>query len=114
MIREFYRVGNINKDREDSIQFSVKSLKDLSVVIDHFSKYPLLTQKRADYELFNRVVDLMNRREHLTLEGLKKIVSLRAAMNNGLSEKQKAAFPDVVPVQRPLVEGQVPLRADPH
>jgi hypothetical protein len=114
MIRVFYRVGNINKDREDSIQFTVKSLKDLPVVIDHFSKYPLLTQKRADYVLFKRVVDLMKRREHLTPEGLKKIVSLRAAMNNGLSEKQKAAFPDVVPVQRPLVEDQVPLRADPH
>jgi len=107
MIRVFYRVGNINKDREDSIQFTVKSLKDLPVIIDHFSKYPLLTQKRADYVLFKRVVDLMKRREHLTPEGLKKIVSLRAAMNNGLSEKQKAAFPEVTPEKRLIINEQI-------
>jgi hypothetical protein len=114
MIQKFFRVGKINKGGEDSIQFSVGSLKDLLVVIDHFSKYPLLTQKRADYELFKRVVELMERREHIRLEGLKKIVSLKAAMNNGLSEKHKAAFPDVVPVQRPLVEDKVLLQVDPH
>jgi hypothetical protein len=53
--------------------------------------------------LFKQVVDLMNRKEHLTLEGLKKVVSLKASINNGLSEEQKAAFSDLVPVHRPLV-----------
>lgn len=77
------------------------------MIIDHFNKYPLITQKRADFELFKQIVDLMNRQEHLTPDGLKKIVGLRAAINNGLSEKHKAAFPDVVPVQRPLVVDQV-------
>ena len=48
----------------------------------------------------------MERREHLTLEGLHKIISIRASMNNGLSPKLKLAFPDIVPVVRPLVENQ--------
>ena len=104
MIRAYFGgVGGIRKHGKDGIQFPVRSVKDLAVVIDHFAKYPLITHKRADFELFKQVVDLMNRKEHLTLDGLYKIVSLRAAMNNGLSEEQKAAFPDVVPVQRPLV-----------
>lgn len=47
---------------------------------------------------------MMNRREHLTLEGLKKIVSLRAAMNNGLSPQLKVAFPNTIPVHRPVVD----------
>jgi hypothetical protein len=76
------------------------------VIIDHFEKYPLITQKRSDYELFKKVVDMLNRKEHLTPVGLQKIVNLRAAINNGLSEVQKAAFPDAVPVGRPLVVDQ--------
>ena len=112
MIQKQLGVGSIGKDRKDSVQFRVTSIKELSVIMDHFSKYPLITQKRADYELFNRILDLMKSQQHLSLDGLKKIVSLKAAMNNGLSEKLKAAFPDVVPVQRPSVE--VPLRVDPH
>ena len=39
--------------------------------------------------------------EHLTQEGLRKIVAIRAMMNLGLSDKLKLAFPDVVRVERP-------------
>ncbi len=54
----------------------------------------------------------MNRQEHLTLDGLVKVVSLRGGMNTGLSEKLKAAFPAAVPVERPLVTDQE--IKDPH
>jgi hypothetical protein len=47
-------------------------------------KYPLLTQKRADFELFKLVAEMVYRKEHLTMEGQHKIVSIRAAINNGL------------------------------
>jgi hypothetical protein len=32
--------------------FIVSSIKELEVIINHFDKYPLLTQKQADYLLF--------------------------------------------------------------
>ena len=48
--------------------------------------------------------EIIERHEHLTLEGLRKIVAIRASMNRGLSDKLKLAFPDVVPVERPIVE----------
>ena len=99
--------GKIYKHSETSVQYRVRSHEDIAVIIDHFDKYPLLTQKRADYLLFKSIVELCNQKEHLTQDGLKKVVSLRAAMNTGLSEKQKAAFPDVVPVGRPIVKNQV-------
>lgn len=53
----------------------------------------------------------MEKEEHLTKEGLKKIVSIRASMNWGLSDKLKIAFPDITPVERPAVE--VPENIDP-
>jgi len=55
--------------------------------------------------LFKKVVDLMNRKEHLTIEGLHEIVTIKASINLGLSVELKAAFPGIVPV-RPLVENQ--------
>lgn len=55
---------------------------------------------------------LMNSKEHLTPEGLRQIVAIKAAMNLGLSEKLKLAFPYVVPVERPLVE--LPQTIDPQ
>lgn len=54
----------------------------------------------------------MNRKEHLTHDGLNKIVNHRASINNGLSDKLKAAFPDTNPVPRPLVVDQE--IKDPH
>jgi hypothetical protein len=74
------------------------------VIIPHFDKYPLLTHKRADFELFKPVANLMNRKEHLTTEGLHKIVSIKASINNGLSVALSEYFPDVIPVQRPEVQ----------
>jgi hypothetical protein len=83
----------------------VTNVKDLTnVIIPHFYKYPLLTQKQADFELFKRLIELMNLKEHLTTEGLHKILSIRASINQGLTEKLKTAFPGIVPVSRPEVK----------
>jgi hypothetical protein len=41
----------------------------------------------------------MNCKEHLTIEGLRKIVAIKAVMNNGLNDVLKEAFPTVVPVR---------------
>jgi hypothetical protein len=45
-------------------------------------------------------------KEHLTIVGLLKIVSIKAALNRGLSEKLKSAFPNIEVVSRPKVEDQ--------
>jgi hypothetical protein len=42
----------------------------------------------ADFILFKQVVNLMNNKAHLTLEGLKQIVNIKALMNLGLSDNQ--------------------------
>ena len=48
----------------------------------------------------------MKNKEHLTIEGLIKIVNIRTSMNRGLSEILHTNFPDVVPVAIPLVENK--------
>jgi hypothetical protein len=75
------------------------------VIIPHFEKYPLLTQKLADFILFKEIVHKVILKEHLTLKGLEVIISKRIAMNLGYlqEEKFKAAFPNILKTERPLI-----------
>jgi hypothetical protein len=99
-------VGEIFKS-EQNIRYVVSSLSDLAVIIDHFDKYPLITQKLADYLLFKKGVDLIKEKEHLTMEGLRKIVAIKASMNLGLSYELKAFLPGIISISRPLVNNSV-------
>jgi hypothetical protein len=104
----FDNVGGIYEDRNDLIKYQVSSNKDLiRVIIPHFSKYPLLTQKRTDFELFKQVVEMLSRKEHYKMEILQQIVNLKASSNEGLTDLLKKAFFEVVPVQRLIVVDQV-------
>ena len=54
-LKEFFSgVGTISIDNKaNAVKYSVDSLKDLTtIVIPHFKKYPLITQKLADFILF--------------------------------------------------------------
>jgi hypothetical protein len=52
------------------------------------------------------VVGIVNRGEHLTVRGLREILSVRASMNKGLTEVLKESFPEISPVPRPTVSNQ--------
>jgi len=41
------------------------------------------------------------------MEGLRKLIAIKASMNRGLSDKLKSAFPNIIPVDRPVVIDQV-------
>lgn len=99
----FGGAGSITKQTSETTQYRVQSIKKLTVILNHFDKYPLITRKWADYKLFKQAFTLIQNKEHLTMEGLSKIVAIKASMNLGLPKELKAAFPDVTPVQRPNV-----------
>jgi LAGLIDADG endonuclease len=81
--------------------FQVTKLGDLVFIIDHFNLYPLKTQKYADFLLFKKAFYIINDKKHLTIEGLQELISIRASLNKGLSERLKLAFPNIKPVLRP-------------
>ena len=105
-IHAFFGVGQIKISKvRRTVVYSVHSVKDLTnVIIPHFCKYPLLTQKGADFELFKMIIDLINSKEHSTIEGIHKIVSIRGSLNWGLTPTLAEAFPDIIPVVRPLIK----------
>jgi hypothetical protein len=68
----FSETGSISINK-GNVTYTVSSIEDLNkIIIPHFEKYPLLTQKRSDFELFKKIIHLMVNKEHLTIEGLKK------------------------------------------
>lgn len=98
----FGGVGVITKPQRDMCAFRITSPNQIAEkILPHFDKFPLVTNKLADYLLFKEVVLMVLRGEHRNEEGLQSIVNLRASLNLGLSEVLKVAFPDTVPVARP-------------
>lgn len=100
-LRQTLGVGKIHKHGKESVQYRVESTKELQVIIDHFDRYPLISAKVADYLLFKQCYNLIVLKEHLTLDGLLKLVGLKASLNLGLPEDLQKAFPSAIPVMRP-------------
>ena len=79
--------------------YSIKSVKDIyTVIIPHFCKYPLLTQKQADFILFKNILELMVQKEHLTPLGFKKVLEYKNILNKGLPvELAESLFSPLLP-----------------
>jgi hypothetical protein len=92
----FGGIGYVSKpNKASTVEFRVSTLKDLVyIIIPHFDKYPLISKKGIDYLLFKQIILLMLNEGHHTLEGIKKIVNIRASLNTGLSDVLKEAFPN--------------------
>jgi len=64
-------LGGIGQVRlyEDHAIYVVGSKPELEELINHFNNYPLLSSKWADFELFCKIFNLVNKKAHLTQEG---------------------------------------------
>jgi len=97
-------IGSIHLARNrDIVNYSIDSMEDLNKLIFHLEKYPLLTQKAADFLLFKKAVEIVNNKAHLTVQGVNKIVNIKASMNLGLSDILKSEFAGYTPVERPVI-----------
>lgn len=99
-IKNYLEVGQIHISGKNLLQHRIQTIDELAVLIKHLKNFQLLTQKRGDFLLFKQAYELVINKEHLTKEGILKIVSLKASLNRGLSEQLKAAFPDNNPAIR--------------
>lgn len=107
-LQSYFGVGKIKQDlSHNAITFYVNSVKELTtVILPFFNKYQLITQKQADFLLFKSAIKLIKEGEHLKPQGLAKIVSIKASMNKGLSDKLGAYFSSITVVDRPEILDQ--------
>lgn len=102
LLQRYFGFGNVSI-QGDSVIFQVSKLSDLECIIDHFDKYPLKSKKYADYLLFKQAFAIVKDKLHTTEVGLHKLLSIRASLNKGLSDRLKTDFPDVTPILKPEV-----------
>ena len=83
LIQQHFGCGRIRPDRSDrTVKWETRSLLPIrTAVIPHFRKYPLLSGKRRDFELFADICERMARGDHLIRSGLLEIVRLAGGMN---------------------------------
>lgn len=82
--------------------YEISSLNALNIVREHFEKYPLQTTKYVHFKLWCEVLDIMEKKEHLTPEGFKKILSIKSVFPKGLSSSLLEDYPNIVPINKPV------------
>ena len=112
-IQSYFGVGSISKQGEYKYQYRVQSIKDMVSIIKHFDNYPLLSEKQIDYELIKKAFNIIYNKEHLTQNGLNKVIALKACLKRGLPSDISLAFSDVMLIDRPTVNN-IDVKIDPY
>jgi len=93
----FNNVGCINELNNNIVVYQIRDVKDLTnVVIPHFEKFPLFTNKEKDFLIWKDIVILINKKEHLNEKGLMKIINLKTFLNKGLSKELLVYYSNLV------------------
>lgn len=87
-IKEYLGFGivYIQRDRRKNhstcYRYQASRLEDVKKIIKFFRENPLRSNsKRNDFELFSRIMELIENKEHYTEKGLDKIINLKNKMH---------------------------------
>ena len=80
-IQNYFGFGSIGKNHGDRQEFRVRGMDNLKKLVNFFNEYPLQSVKKHDFKIFCQILEMMEQKEHLNLEGLNKIASLASQMN---------------------------------
>jgi len=101
-LQAYFGVGGIYKHCGDMMRYKVSSIQDITkAIIPHFDKYPLVTQKLVDLNIFKRIVCILNKGP-VSREDLQEIVNLKTSLNLGISPALKESFPNTKELARPI------------
>jgi hypothetical protein len=83
VIQGYFGCGTLRPDRSDrTLKWEIRSLPLLiERVVPHFRRYPLLSGKQRDFELFAEICRRMVAGDHRCPDGLREIVTAASQMN---------------------------------
>ena len=89
-VKEFFGCGRISFQKEyrenqrDNYRYQVSHLQELnSVIIPFFrKKYLHSTPRKKDFELFCKIVELVNGKKHKTSAGIMRVQKLKSQMHS--------------------------------
>lgn len=102
-IESYFQCGFIRKYKRDGMmKYEVRNLSNLcDIIIPHFEKYPLLTQKKSDFNKFKNICLMMRSNQHRNEQGLKKIIDLACDMNpSGTRKISKESLIKIIGLSR--------------
>ena len=80
-LKSFFGCGVVRRNHGQRMAFRVRGIEHLEkCIIPFFEAHPLKTRKQIDFLRFRKVVTLMARGEHLTLEGIERIRKIASRM----------------------------------
>lgn len=83
MVKYFFNCGVFAHKKNGIVSFTVRDFYSIkNVVIPHFLKYPLRGTKYLDFISFKEAFHVIESKEHLTIEGIKKIYLIGKEMNS--------------------------------
>ena len=86
--------------------YEISSIKSLVNVRKHFEEFPLQTTKYVHFKLWCQVMDILEKKEHLTKLGFNKVLSLKSLFPRGLSAKLLEVYykENIPPITKPVFE----------
>ena len=83
MMKDYFGYGSFRGNKTDrTIKYEIRSIEVLmKKVIPHFRRYPLQSGRQKDFVVFAKICERINKRRHLTKEGLIEIVKLRSQLS---------------------------------
>jgi hypothetical protein len=82
-LKAYFGCGVVRKNHGTRLCYRVRGHDNLlHRILPFFEKHQLKTRKRVDFAKFRKVILLMEKKEHLTSDGLEKIRQIKTTMNS--------------------------------
>jgi hypothetical protein len=86
-LQQFFDAGNVVTNHDTRKELRIRKLDDLKKVVLFFKKNKLRTGKKKNLEIFGEILELMENKKHLTVDGLTKIANLCWSMNRKIKPR---------------------------
>ncbi len=84
-IKSYFGFGNVVINRTDyhgtRKEFRVRGMDNLKKIVNFFKKHNLKTSKQKDFEIFAKVIEMMEDKKHLSKKGIDEIAKMISLMN---------------------------------
>jgi hypothetical protein len=86
-LQKFFGAGKVVTNHGTRKELRIRKLEDLRNVVSFFEKHLLRTIKKKNLEIFAKILELMENKKHLTVEGLTDIANLCWSMNRKIKPR---------------------------
>ena len=86
-LQQFFQAGKVVTNHGARKELRIRKLNDLRNVVLFFKQHPLRTKKKKNFEIFAKILELMEHKKHLTVEGLTDIANLCWSMNRKIKPR---------------------------